>query len=542
MAAKVDYDALVVGAGFSGIYQCSTLRNLGLTVKVIDAASDVGGTWYWNRYPGAMSDTESFVYRFTWDKEDLQTYPWSHHYVKQPEVLKYLQHVVERHDLRKHMQFNTQLASAAWDNTSHTWLCQLKANDSGDTTPVRVRYLITALGLLSKQNFPAIEGLETFKGAITHTGSWKPDLDVAGKRVGVIGCGSTGVQVVTDLASKVKTLISFQRNPQYSVPSGDRPVEPGYRESVNAQYDTIMENNKKTICGFGFTEATKSFNDYTPEEREQIFEDLWNKGNGFRFMFGGFSDLTTNRDANKAACDFIKRKIAQIVKDPEKARKLMPDELYARRPLCDGGYYEQFNRDNVQIVDLKETPITQIVPEGIVTADGTTHELDVIVFATGFDAIDGNYTRLHIQGRNPGETLKDHWNPTGPRAYMGVSVAGFPNLFLITGPQGAFCNIPLLIESHVEFVTRIIEEAEKRHVSVVEASQADEDAWVELCEKFTEGSIFKEAQSWIFGANVPGKKVATRFYFGGLGNYRNELQKVVDDGFRGFPSLTTVSA
>lgn len=535
MAIEQNFDVLVVGAGFAGIYQCYLLRNLGLTVKVIDAASGVGGTWYWNRYPGAMSDTESYLYRFTWDKEDLQTYPWTHHYVKQPEVLKYLQHVVKRHDLEKHMQFNTELTSANWDGGSHTWVCDVKQPD-GFRSSFRVRYLVTALGLLSKQNFPKFHGLDSFQGDLVHTGSWNPNLDLTGKRVGVIGSGSTGVQVITDIAAKVKSLVSFQRNPQYSVPSGDGTVTGEYRAQINANYDSIIEKNKASICGFGLDEATKSFNDFTPEEQRQVFERLWQQGNGFRFMFGGFADLTISREANKAACDFIKDKIRQTVTDPEKAKLLLPKQPYARRPLCDGGYYEQFNRDSVSVVDLQASPIQEITATGIKTTDGREFELDIIIFATGFEAVDGNYLRLSIHGRD-GRSLKDQWQITGPRAYMGVSVAGFPNLFLITGPQGAFSNIPVLIETQVEFVAQLIANAEKQKVSEVEASDKAQDAWLALCEKLAKGSIFREAQSWIFGSNVPGKVVSTRFYFGGLGNYRKALDKVITDGFEGYPAL-----
>lgn len=537
MAFKTDYDALVVGAGFAGIYQCYSLRKLGLTVKVIDAASGVGGTWYWNRYPGAMSDTESYLYRFTWDKEDLQTYPWTHHYVKQPEVLQYLQHMVKRHDLEQYMQFNTELIAANWDSASHTWVCDMKTSDGFRRTH-RARYLVTALGLLSKQNFPDIPGLETFHGDLVHTGSWNPDLDVTGKRVAVIGSGSTGVQVITDIAPKVKELVSFQRNPQYSVPSGDGPVTKEYRDKINADYDSIVEKNKSSICGFGLDEATKAFGEFTPEQQEQVFEDLWQKGNGFRFMFGGFSDITFNREANAAACEFIKEKIRQTVKDPEKAKLLLPRQPYARRPLCDGGYYQQFNRDNVHVVDLQGSPIQEITPTGIRTTDGREFEFDIIIFATGFEAVDGNYLRLDIHGRG-GVSLKDRWRITGPRAYMGVSVNRFPNMFLITGPQGAFSNIPSLIEMQIEFITRIIAEAESQRAPEVEAAKEAEDKWLELCEQLAQGSIFKEAQSWIFGSNVPGKVSSTRFYFGGLGNYRNTLDKVIKDGFEGYPSLQT---
>ncbi|KIW78009.1 hypothetical protein Z517_07842 [Fonsecaea pedrosoi CBS 271.37] len=537
MAIKADYDALVVGAGFGGIYQCYSLRKLGLTVKVIDAAGGVGGTWYWNRYPGAMSDTESYLYRFTWDKEDLQTYPWSHHYVKQPEVLRYLQHVVKRHDLEQYMQFHTELVAANWDESSSTWICDVKTAD-GFRSTIRVRYLVTALGLLSKQNFPDIRGLETFHGDLVHTGSWNPDLEVTGKRIAVIGSGSTGVQVITEIASKVKELVSFQRNPQYSVPSGDGPVTAEYRDRINANYDAIIEKNKASVCGFGLDEATKGFDEFTPDQQQQIFEGLWQRGNGFRFMFGGFADLTVNRRANEAACEFIKGKIRQTVKDPEKAKLLLPRQPYARRPLCDGGYYQQFNRDNVHVVDLQASPIQEITSTGIRTADGRDFAFDVIVFATGFEAVDGNYLRLNITGRD-GLSLQDQWRNSGPRAYMGVSVAGFPNLFLVTGPQGAFSNIPVLIETHVEFITRVIAEAERRRVPQVEASQEAQDRWVAVCEHLAEGSIFREAQSWIFGSNVPGKVTSTRFFFGGLGNYRKALDEVIQGGFEGYPALQT---
>ena len=532
---QTHFDALIVGAGFGGIYQLYTLRKLGLSVKVVDQAGDVGGTWYWNRYPGAMSDTESYVYRYSWDKEDLRSYPWSHHYVKQPDVLAYLEHVVERHDLRKHMQFNTQVLSAEWDSDSDAWRVEVS---TGETFVVR--YLITALGLLSKANYPDIKGLETFKGELTHTAKWSPELVVDNKNVGVIGCGSTGVQVVTDIASRVKTLTCFQRTPQYSVPSGDAPVLPEYREYVNEHYDEIVAQVRNSICGFGFVESTVPFDSVPPEKREAIFEELWNKGNGFRFLFGGFCDISTNRVANEAACQFIRKKISQIVKDPAMAAKLTPHDYYARRPLCDGGYYEQFNRDNVSIVDLKETPITSIVPEGIQTSDGTVHKLDMIIFATGFDAVEGNYLRMRIRGRN-GKTLKDHWE-NGPTSYLGVFVPDFPNLFMITGPQGPFTNLPPAIEAHVELIASSIERAEKARKEngrgIVEALPQAEAEWVQECEKVAEGSLFKETASWIFGNNVSGKKVALRFYFGGLAAFYKAVKDVMDDGYRGFKPLS----
>lgn len=408
------FDALIVGAGFSGIYAVKLLRDIGLNCLVIDQASDVGGTWYWNLYPGAMSDTESYTYRFSWDREDLLNYEFKEHYLKQPEVLAYLKHVVEKHDLRKHMAFNTQLLEAEWSDTDQRWYITVTGNRK-----LKVKYLITALGLLSKQNYPDIPGIDTFTGDMHHTAKWPKDYPLEGKRVGVIGCGSSGVQVITEIGRKVGHLTCFQRHPQYSVPSGDRKVTAEYRQWCNENWDSIWHQVRHSITAFGFKESQLSYHDVTPEERERIFEDNWQKGNGFRFMFGTFNDIATDRQANEAACEFIRKKIDHIVKDPEKRRKLKPRDVYARRPLCDGNasngekYFEQFNRDNVDVVDLKETPISQIEPQGVRTSDGKLHELDVLILATGFDAVEGNYNRIAIRGRD-GLSLKDRWEETGP--------------------------------------------------------------------------------------------------------------------------------
>lgn len=534
--SEVSFDALIVGAGFGGIYQLHKLRSAGLSACVIDVAKDVGGTWYWNRYPGAMSDTESYVYRYSWDTKDLQTYPWSHHYVKQAEVLEYLRHVVEKYDLRKDMRLGTEMRGATWDEDSQVWRVELS-----DGATLTIRYLITALGLLSKANFPDIPGLTTFAGGIYHTAQWTSEIALSGKRVGVIGCGSTGIQVITDIADKVGRLVCFQRHPQYSVPSGDREVSPEYRRKVNESYPQIMRQVRNSICGFGFTESETPFHSVSPKDRERIFEELWNQGNGFRFMFGGFCDISTNREANEAACEFIRKKISSIVQDPEKARKLTPHDYYARRPLCDGGYYRQFNRDNVDIVDLKESPISAIEPSGIRLQNGTLHELDLIIFATGFDAIDGNYNRLRIRGKNS-KTLVDHWATSGPTSYLGVFVPDFPNLFMITGPQGPFCNIPPAIEVHVELISDTILRAEQSRRTldpgaVVEALPAAEKAWGAACEQAVDGSLFKETASWIFGNNVAGKTIATRFYFGGLAKFIAVVEDMVGHDFKGLKPL-----
>jgi len=492
--AEEHYTAIIVGAGFGGIYQIKTLRDLGLKCLLIDQAGDVGGTWYWNLYPGAMSDTESYVYRYSWDKEDLLEYPFKEHYVKQPEVLAYLKHVVEKHDLRKHMRFNTAMLSANWSESDQLWHLTV----TGDKK-LSAKYVITALGLPSRQNFPDIPGIESFAGEMHHTAKWPKDLSVEGKRTGVIGCGSTGVQVITEIGRKVKSLTAFQRHPQYSVPSGDQKVTPEYRRWINENWEDIFHRVRNSITAFGFEESKISYHDVSPEERERIFQENWDKGNGFRFMFGTFNDISLDPEANEGACEFIRRKIDQIVKDPEKAKKLKPHDVYARRPLCDGNasngekYFEQFNRSNVDVVDLKETPITQIEPHGVRTSDGKLHELDLLIFATGFDAVEGNYTRVAMHGRN-GVSLKDAWEKSGPTSYLGLCIPEYPNLFMINGPKGGFTNQPPMIEVQVEFITAAIQRAEKLNAPVIEATHEAEQEYSALCEKLAANSLFWKAE------------------------------------------------
>ncbi|KAK7214198.1 hypothetical protein V2G26_021376 [Clonostachys chloroleuca] len=485
----LNVDALVVGAGVAGIYSTYRLSRAGLNVQCIDTAGDVGGTWYWNTYPGAMSDTESYLYRFSWDKEDLVSYPWSNHYVYQPEILEYLRHVVERHDLRKHMRFNTEMQKAIWDDEKSVWVVSC----SGDLV-IHARYLINCLGLLSKPNYPNIPGISSFSGDLIHTAKWDRTVELQGKTVGIIGNGSTGVQVMTALAPKVGRLVSFQRHPQYSVPSGQGPIPNGYRDKINQNYDQIWKDVWASSTAFGVPETTRKAMEATPEERQRAFQEVWEQGNGFRFMFSAFGDLTTNIEANEAACEFLRGKIDEIVKDPRKANALKPRDLYARRPLCDTGYYQIFNRENVDIVDLRETSIEKITPEGIVTADGAVHRLDALIFATGFDAIEGSYLR----------------------------------------PQGAFANFPVVIESEINFIAECILHSEKSESRRIEVSAKAEQQWSELCDQLAETSLFKTAASWVFGSNVEGSKPSTKFYFGGLNRYREWTQKESTAGFPGF--------
>ncbi|PKY02462.1 FAD/NAD(P)-binding domain-containing protein [Aspergillus campestris IBT 28561] len=535
MTRHIDIDAFVVGAGVGGIYSTYRLSRMGLSVKCIDMASDVGGTWYWNRYPGAMSDTESYLYRYSWDKDDLRTYPWTHHYVYQPEILKYLQHIVAKHDLRKYMQFETEMTSATWNEDTGRWDVAC-CSGSGDVI-VHARYLVNSLGLLSKVNYPNIPGLSSFAGDLVHTARWPEELKLEGKKVGIIGNGSTGTQVMTAIAPIVGSLTSFQRSPQYSVPSGQRPVAKEYRDRVNTTYDQIWDSVWSSTIGFGVPESKRKTMEATPEERQQAFQEVWDQGNGFRFMFSAFGDLTTDKQANEEACKFIRGKIDEMVKDPRKAAILKPKDLYARRPLCDTGYYEIFNRENVDVVDLQATPIEKIVPEGIQTADGTTHQLDALIVATGFDAIQGSYMRLKITGRR-GRTIEEHW-AKGPKAFGSIACAGFPNMFIVAGPQGPFANFPPVIESEINFIMACIEYAERTTTAgprIMEVSNKAETEWIDLCNRLVEGSLFTSTASWIFGQNIPGRKPSTNFYFGGLKSYLDWVKDQISNGFPAFIS------
>ena len=526
--SRADYDAIVVGAGFGGIYMLHKLRDeLGLSVRAFEKGGGVGGTWYWNRYPGAKSDTESFVYRYFFDQDLLQEWNWSTRYLDQPDILAYLEHVVERYDLARDIQLNTQVTGAAFDEQAALWTVS-----TGDGRRYTCRYLVNALGLLSKSNIPDIPGRDAFQGRLVHTNAWPHDLDITGKRVGVIGTGSTGTQFIVAAAKMASHLTVFQRTPQYCVPSGNGPMEQAEIDRIKQNYDTIWDQVRNSMVAFGFEESTVEAMSVSEEERRRVFQENWEKGNGFRFMFGTFADIATNPEANAAAAEFIRSKIAEIVRDPETARKLTPTDLYAKRPLCNEGYYETFNRDNVELVSIKENPIEEMTPAGVRTADGVEHRLDVLVLATGFDAVDGNYRAMDLRGRG-GRHINEHWTE-GPTSYLGVSKAGFPNMFMILGPNGPFTNLPPSIEAQVEFIAEIIGTAERGGRRTVEPTREAEQSWSATCEEIANMTLFPKADSWIFGANIPGKKRAVMFFMGGLANYRAQLADVASDGFRGF--------
>jgi cyclohexanone monooxygenase len=529
-------DALVVGAGFGGIYMLHKLRNdLGLDAVAIDKAGGVGGTWYWNKYPGALSDSEGFVYQYSFDRDLYAQTPWKTKFVRQPEILEYLNGVVDRYDLRDHIALQTAMTDASFDEVAGIWTVH---TDRGVT--FESRFLVNGLGLLSATNVPDFPGMNDFEGRVVHTGAWPEDLDLTGKRVGVIGNGSTGNQVITATAPIAGHLTSFQRTPQYSVPAGNRELPPEELQSHRDDFDATWDQVRNSSVAMGFVESERETFSVSAEERERIFEAAWQNGGGFRFMFETFCDIATDEAANEEAASFIRRKIAEIVKDPETRRKLTPTDLYARRPLCDSGYYDTFNRPNVSMVSLKETPITHVTEKGIVTADGTLHELDVLILATGFDAVDGNYTRVHISGRD-GKSLRDHWSD-GPTSYLGVATTGFPNMFMILGPNGPFTNLPPTIETQVEWIAEAIRHSSGSDARWLDVRPEIETAWTETCSDIAHQTLFPRAASWIFGANIPGKKRTVMFYLGGLKEFRSISAAETAAGYPGFLSSADVLA
>ena len=525
---KADFDAVVVGAGFGGMYMTHKLRDeQGMRVQSYDNGSDVGGTWYWNRYPGALSDTESFVYCLSFDKKLLEDWTWKNRYVTQPEIFAYLNHFADRFDIRKSYQFNTKVTKAVFNETTNLWDVE---TDKGDK--VTAQHLITGLGLLSATNVPKFDKQESFKGEVYHTGNWpRQGVDFNGKRVGVIGTGSTGIQIITALAPKVKHLTVFQRSPQYSVPVRNHPLSEEYSNKVKANYDSMWKQVFQSNVAFGFEESTVPAAGLPEEETDKVFEAAWENGGGFRFMFETYCDIAIDADANEAAAAFIRKKIGAIVNDPETAKKLMPTGLYAKRPLCDSGYYQIYNRDNVTLLDVKGNPITEFTEKGIRTTEGE-FELDVLIYATGFDAVDGSYTKMDIRGRN-GLSMKEKWSD-GVKSYIGVSNPGFPNMHMILGPNGPFTNLPPSIETQVDWIAELIASMRKNEQFTAESKQEAEDEWLETCTEICNMTLFPKADSWIFGANIPGKKHSVNFYLGGLGNYRVKLSEEANSGYENF--------
>ena len=527
-----DFDAVVIGAGFSGLGMLWRLRDvMGLSVQVYEAGSGVGGTWYWNRYPGARCDSESYIYCLTFSRELLQEWSWSGKYPEQPEILSYLNHVADRFHLRPNIQFDTRVTSAKFQEDSNLWEIETGKGDR-----VTARYLITGIGCISTGNIPKIKGLESFRGAWYHTGNWPHDpVDFSGERVAVIGTGSSGVQSIPVIAREAKSLTVFQRTPQFTVPARHRPSDRRFIEDeVKPNYEAILETTRWSHSGGHLDPVDRSALDYTEAERNKLYEEQWAKG-GFDFVGGSFDDLMTNKAANDTAADFIRAKIRETVNDPDTCRKLLPHDhpFGAKRALLDTNYFETYNRNNVHLVDLRRTPIHEITATGIRTSE-QDFEFDVIVFATGFDAMTGTFLKMDIRGRN-GLTLRAKW-AEGPKTYLGLQVAGFPNMFMITGPgsPSVLSNMPVSIEQHIDWIADFIAWMRERGLQIAEADPQAEEAWVAHVNEVADSTLFVLANSWYLGANIPGKPRVFMPYAGGVGTYRKKCNEVARHGYEGF--------
>ncbi|WP_336001827.1 flavin-containing monooxygenase [Halorientalis halophila] len=530
-ASEVDVDAVVVGAGFSGLYMLHRLREQGLSVRVYEKGDAVGGTWYWNRYPGARCDSESHIYCYSFDDDLHEEWEWSERYPEQPEILEYLQWVAERLDLRRNVEFETEVASATYDDESARWTVEM-----ADGEPVTTRFFITAVGCLSKPFRPDFDGLDEFEGDWYHTARWpEEDPDFGDQHVGVIGTGSTGIQFISEVGGRAKHLTVFQRTPNYAVPARNRPLSADEYEEIRANYDDIWERARDSRLGMPFDHEHETDYGLSDEEIEAILEERWQQG-GFRFLHAFEPGaILSDAELNEKVSEFIREKIRERVDDPETAEKLVPtDHPYgAKRPPMDyNDYYGTYNRDDVSLVDVDESPIERVTAEGVQTEDGH-YELDTLVFATGFDAMTGALLALDIEGRD--QTLEEKWE-AGPRTYLGLMTHGFPNLFTITGPQSpsVLTNMPLSIEQHVEWIADCIAYMDEHGYDRIEAEAESESQWVQNTNMLAENMLFSEAKSWYRGANVPGKTQVFTPFPGGLDNYREICARVARDDYDGF--------
>ena len=524
-------DALIIGAGFAGLYQLLCLRDrLGLDVRVVEAGAGVGGTWFWNRYPGARCDSESHSYCYSFSPELTQEWQWSERYPQQPEIMRYLNHVTDRFDLRRSIRFDTRVTAARYDAIENRWQVTTEAGDLYSVT-----YLITAVGCLSTANVPNITGLKDFAGDWYHTGEWPHDgVDFTGKRVGIIGTGSTGIQAIPVIAETAAQLTVFQRTANYSVPARNVPLTPEFQRYVRENAAQIRATMHGTANGHPFVVEDQSVFDVTDEQRTAIFEAAWAKG-GLQFR-ANFRDITTDKAANDTAANFIKAKIRSIVANPETAEKLADiDHPYAaKRPPIDSNYFETYNRDNVDLVDVRAAPITHITPSGIAT-ENAEYQVDIIVFATGFDAMTGPMLRMDITGRD-GMKLRDAWD-AGPTNYLGLQIPGFPNLFTVTGPgsPSVLCNMPVAIEQHAEWIADCIAHMRSHHIATAEATHAAATEWVAQVNDAANATLLPQAKhSWYLGANIPGKPRIFMPYAGGMARYREICADVAARGYVGF--------
>ena len=535
--AKVD--AVVVGAGFSGLYMLYRLRALGYSTRVFDAANDVGGTWYWNRYPGARCDSESHYYCYSFSEEIRKEWTWSCRYPAQPEILSYLNFVADKLDLRKDIEFGTRVTSGNYDEDKHAWLV---TTDKGET--IEARYLITGVGNTSTPANPKYPGLEGFKGEIYHTALWPHEgVDFTGKRVAVIGTGSSGIQSIPLIAEQAKHLTVFQRTASYSVPARNFDLTDEMRREQLETYDEWRKLVMASPIGMSFPIPTKSAMDDTPEQRKATLDRLWDVG-GFRFMFTSYNDVISNKASNDVFVEYISAKIRETVKDPAKAAVLCEFNHPAatKRPPLDTNYYETFNRENVDVVSIRSNPITTATADGLTLANGDHFELDAIVFATGFDTVTGTLLKMNLTGKG-GQTLADKWQD-GPRAYLGLCSQGFPNLFMITGPgsPATLANFPVCIEQNVNWITDVMEHMRKTGEIEIEAKADAEVKWVQAIVEEADKTLYPTVDSWYMNSNLPGKPRVFTAYLSGMPSYAAICDDVAKNGYEGFELRTPAMA
>ena len=526
-----DYDAIIVGAGIAGLYQLYRLREMGLKVLAVDAAGDVGGTWYWNRYPGARVDSQSYIYQYWFSDELLQEWDWSQRFPAQPETERYLNYVADKFDLRKDIAFNTTVTSAHWDADHSRWMV---STDQGDT--ISAKYFVSCAGMLSAPVEPPFPGHDTFKGKIAHTARWpREGMDLKGKRVGVIGTGATGIQVIQTIAAEVSELKVFQRTPQYAVAMRNVDYDDAARDAWRAQYPKLRESVQHTFVGFDFDLRTDSYLDLTPQERKAALEELWADGS-LSFWVGGFPELLDNETVNEEVSEFTRAKIRARIKDPVVAEKLVPKSFgfgTARVPL-ERGYYDVFNRDNVELVDVSETPIAGFTENGLLVGD-REYPLDVVILATGFDAGTGALSRMDIHGRD-GQSLTDLWRKD-IRSTLGMQVHGFPNLFMVAGPLApstAFCNMATCLQQQVDWVSDCIAYLQEQDLKSIEPSAEKEEWWVQHHDETANATLMMSTNSWYTGANIEGKPRRLLSYIGGVGVYREYCDEAKASHYEGF--------
>ena len=527
---RPDVDVVVVGAGFAGMYALYRLRREGFTARCFEAADDVGGTWWWNRYPGARCDIESLEYSYSFDADLEQEWEWSERYATQPEILRYASHVADRFGLRRDISFGTSVTAATWDGATAAWTVATDRDDA-----LTARFLILAVGVLSQPQLPAIDGIDTFAGTIHHTARWPHDgVDFTGRRVGVIGTGSSGIQAIPLIAAEASHLTVFQRTAGYSQPAHNGPLDPDAVAARKADYPAYRAVLRHSHVGTGWEFPTELIVAADPAEREERLRAGWASGR-LMGVAQDYVDVLIDPAANELVADFIRARIRETVTDPAVAEALSPRTFPfgTKRACLDSGYYETFNRPNVTLVDLRRTPIERITPAGIVTAEGV-HPLDDLVLATGFDAQTGPLLAFPIVGRD-GRTLADAWRD-GPATYLGLAVAGFPNAFTITGPlsPSVLTNMIVSIEQHVDWVVDCLATLRQRGADAIEADADAQAGWVDHVAEIAAFTLYPQAESWYTGANVEGKPRMLMSYVGGAGTYRDVCDGVAADGYRGF--------